>query len=815
MATKVPKTPATRSGPKPEEPVVPPRRAVDLPPTFPPRREFSSLSLSDLLDARDAYHVHLSNLRNVVATGVGRYLINRKDWYATHPPDEPRPGNHARVDEPRTLGNSIIRSWSWPCVLVFVRSWEDSRALGDQAIPRRLYLSDGRQVPTCRVLGTPDESLPPPVTAAGFASELLGGGYRCERHGQGLVELGTLGCLVQREGTFYALTNRHVAGTTGEPVYARVRGEAVRIGTSDGLAVTKQTLKSLFPDFGASHTFVNLDAGLVRLDDVSQWTSQVYGIGEIGEVFDATAATLTLDLLGLPVRAFGGTSGVLEGEIKALFFRYQSLGDFDYVSDVLIGPRATVDHADPRRPARPSPETHPGDSGTFWFYDPPGTPKAKVPKKQGPDLHPADPPDRGLRARRLRPIAMQWGGQRIALPDGTRSAFALGTFVSTVCRTLDVEIVRSWSTGHDEYWGKLGHFAVGWKACALVAGALSDLMMANQANIGFGNDVLQKGSAFAMGRGGFVPLADVPDYVWISASKFVAARKAEGPQHFADIDIPAIDGGPSMLEAGRKNPKKIVPSVWRDYFAGFAQAGCGPDAGALPFRVWQLWDLMVAALLKKDVKKFVAAGGVMAHYVGDASQPLHTSYLHHGRLPMVTKPKGKYPVAHDSDGFTAFKKSREAKIHGIYEERMLEIDTLAALQAVDAALSKANVKDDVKNGWGAARATFDLMSDAHERLSPDTIIGADDPALSEPDRARRLWANTTVRKETIRSLAESTVTLARLWASAWRQGNGKAISKSKIKAFTEKELETLYRSPTFAPALTLDQMAKSGKFEAP
>ena len=613
--------------------------------------------------------MHLSNLRNVVATGVGRYLINRKDWYATHPPDEPRPAEHPHVGEPRTLGNSIIRSWSWPCVLVFVRSWEESRSLGDQAIPRRLYLPDGRQVPTCRVLGTPDESLPPPVTAAGFASELLGGGYRCERHGQGLVELGTLGCLVQREGTFYALTNRHVAGTTGEPVYARVRGEAVRIGVSDGLAVTKQTLKSLFPDFGASHAFVNLDAGLVRLDDVSQWTSQVYGIGEIGEVFDATAATLTLDLLGLPVRAFGGTSGVLEGEIKALFFRYQSLGDFDYVSDVLIGPRAAVDGADPRRPARPSPETHPGDSGTFWFYDPPGTPKAAAPKKKGPDLHPADPPDRGLRARRLRPIAMQWGGQRMALPDGTKSAFALGTFVSTVCRALDVEILRTWSTGHDEYWGKLGHFAVGWKACDLVSGPLGALMKANQKNIGFGNDVLQKGSAFAMGRGGFVPLADVPDYVWIAASKFVKARNAEGPQHFADIDIPAIDGGPSMLEVCRKNPKKIVPPVWRDYFAGFAQAGCGPDEGALPFRVWQLWDLMVAALKKKDVKTFLAAGGVMAHYVGDASQPLHTSYLHHGRLPMLVKPKGKYPVAHGSAAFTAFKKTREAKIHGIYEER--------------------------------------------------------------------------------------------------------------------------------------------------
>src|SRR5262249_45640502 len=208
------------------------------------------------------------------------------------------------------------------------------------------------------------------------------------------------------------------------------------------------------------------------------------------------------------------------------------------------------------------------------------------PQRSGPVLHPADPPERGARARRLRPVAMQWGGQRVALPSGEKSAFALATFISTVCRVLDVEIVRTWSTGHDEYWGKIGHFAVGWKACDLLDGRLGQLMKQNQPRIGFGNDDLKLGSEFAMGRGRFVPLADVPDYVWIAAAAaHVPARVAEPGQHFADIDIPAIDGGPSMLEACRQDPKKIDPAVWRDYFAAFAGAGCGPEEGALPFRV--------------------------------------------------------------------------------------------------------------------------------------------------------------------------------------------------------------------------------------
>ena len=50
---------------------------------FPPRRNYSSLSMADLLEARDAYHVYLSGLENVVATAVGRYRINQKDWYAS------------------------------------------------------------------------------------------------------------------------------------------------------------------------------------------------------------------------------------------------------------------------------------------------------------------------------------------------------------------------------------------------------------------------------------------------------------------------------------------------------------------------------------------------------------------------------------------------------------------------------------------------------------------------------------------------------------------------------------------------------------
>ena len=81
---------------------------------FPPRRDYASLSIRDLLDARDAYHVYLSTLENVVATAVGRYCIHEEDWYAKNPPDRPRPKDVGLINEPRTLANSVIRPWSWP-----------------------------------------------------------------------------------------------------------------------------------------------------------------------------------------------------------------------------------------------------------------------------------------------------------------------------------------------------------------------------------------------------------------------------------------------------------------------------------------------------------------------------------------------------------------------------------------------------------------------------------------------------------------------------------------------------------------------------
>ena len=260
-------------------------------------------------------------------------------------------------------------------------------------------------------------------------------------------------------------------------------------------------------------------------------------------------------------------------------------------------------------------------------------------------------------------------------------------------------------------------------------------------------------------------------------------------QHFADVDIVDINGGPSMLQRCVDDPANIAASKWKAYFDGFAEQGVGPEEGALPFRVWQIWDAMVAYLKQGDVLRFVAAAGVMAHYVGDASQPLHCSFMHHGIPPMQEVNGRSYPVPRDSAEFQAFKDTREAKIHGIYEEQMLEVDTASALAAVDDELTTRRPVRVDRTGHGAAKAVIALMSESQARLAPQTIFDADDPSLGPKARAEALWNDRDIQKATIRSLADSVRVLAALWTSAWAEGGGNNVANSKIRTYEEDELK--------------------------
>ena len=173
--------------------------------------DFAALSLRDLVEARDLYHFHLMNKANVVGTAVGLYLIrDDEDWPRTCGEGAPP---LRRPKPPRTLGNSQVRDYSWPCIIVLVREWIEESAFAGQhrlrpwdAVPKRIYLPDGRAVPVCTVLAPPvprDEDaarrpVPRPQTT-------FGGGLPIHVTVQGEERFATIGCLIVKSLAIVAL----------------------------------------------------------------------------------------------------------------------------------------------------------------------------------------------------------------------------------------------------------------------------------------------------------------------------------------------------------------------------------------------------------------------------------------------------------------------------------------------------------------------------------------------------------------------------------------------------------------------------------
>lgn len=730
-----------------------------------PRHEFASLSVRDLLDAREAYHLHLMHLENVVATAVGRYRFDRNHDRAGR--SVSRRENRGR-DEPRTLQNTQVTARSWPCILVFVSKWikrEDFGKKFDEIVPPRLYLPDGRVVPTCVLYTETLQGPRRPITHLRFPGSALGGGYPVLSDVQGTTHVGTLGCLVSDGRSLFALTDAHVAGEPNSPVYTLVQGERELIGSSHPKRITKMAFERAYPGFPGRRTIANLDVGLVRVEDAKRWTSQVYGIGQFGELADINPETASIDLIGCPVVSYGAASGRMEGEIVGLFYRYRSIGGVDYVADFLIGPRSAG--GTKSRNGYAASLAASGNSGAIWFLE--------QPQDDGDDAHESGalavptPPV-------LRPFAIHWGGQTFSAPSlgaGTEVQAGLASSLGTVCRELEVDIVRDLNTGLPETWGKVGHYKIGQIACAYVTDPnLKKLLNANVGLISYTDEQIQDiGSALASQK--FVGLADVPDIVWKGTE---AKRGRESPNHFADMDERSPTFGKTLLE-DCTSVSKLDPDRWNQFYES---VDVEPNhRGLLPFRCWQLWDVMVSALSAGDCDRYVCAAGVLAHYVGDACQPLHTSRLHDGD-----------PETGEGEG-----------VHSAYETRMLDVKAPEIIELVNQ--EPAPPLKSIQSGRDAGFEVVKLMKACIGALPPQELI-----SVYEENRGRgqveALWQ--AFGPKTAKLMARGAGILASIWQGAWLVGNGAALPKSELKQRSKTTLRAIYRDRRFAASGYLTHM---------
>jgi hypothetical protein len=749
---------------------------------------FHALSVKDLLEARDLYHNHLLHKANVVGTAIGLYLMRDREG-------RPAPGREASQRAalgPRRLDNSSVHENSWPCILVLVKRWVDEHQFGvaqdklhpHDMVPSRLYLPDGRVVPVCVVEVTPGEANPPPVLPDWHWPEgLIGGGCPILVETQGQRHVASAGCLVTDGHTLYALTNRHVCGARGENVLSILRGRDVVIGWASDKQITRSPFASIYPAYQGRQTYLNLDVGLVRVLNASDWTSQVYGIGPIGELADLSEQNITLRLIGAPVIAHGAASGRIKGQIKALFYRYKAVGGYEYVSDFLIAPDLESGG-----------QTREGDSGTIWLLEPDKD-------------HPLP-----------RPIAIEWGGQVFLEGAADRRLnFALATNLSNVCKLLDVELVQAHNTGVQPFWGQTGHYSIATFACdAISSPKLRALMKANLTNISFTTEGLDPAAIkaalkAAKENGDIVPLADVPDIVWKQMpnkmkggrdERFVPPAASTGPEHpthYADIDEPRPSDGKTLRQLCLDDQANIDVDVWRAFYdeTGHAQQR---SRGLLPFRIWQFYDAMVDFARAKDVAGFVCAAGVVSHYVGDACQPLHGSMFSDGFADQPTTVEHHHrhgPPTEDPSHVGA-------GVHSAYETSMIDRKEPELLEAIRGKLDANPSPPAVATGKAAADAVIRMMERTAQRIPPRDLVNAFVQAGGTNTVAvlNALWDQ--FGDDTAEVMVDGARMLAMIWDSAWNAGNGNTIAQNKLGAVDPQELMNRYQDKSFVPSLDLD-----------
>jgi hypothetical protein len=757
-----------------------------------PANSFDQLSLRDLLDAREQYHIHLMQHPNVVATALGRYRIRKGDSW----PTEKGAGRiHGKYR--RTLENSEVRYYSWPAILVFVRKWEDPAELAKAPgalVPKTLYLPDGRSVPVCVIEAPKEERDEVRPIDIRYPLNNIGGGSPVIAEVQGRQYAATIACLVSDGHTVYALTNRHVAGEAGEVVYSRLAGNVERIGVSSAKQLTRSAFTTHYPGWPGRDVFVNLDVGLIEMDNLEQWTAEIRNIGQMGKMVDLSVNNISLSLIGSHVRGTGAASGAMVGEIVALFYRYKTNGGFEYVADLFIGPRSK---SSSRRKTQAQPfATHPGDSGTLWLLEP----MDETEKRDSPETRGDAPPE-------YLPLALQWGRNMLYSAGAAQpQSYVLATLLSRVCAELGVDPVRNWNLDQPDTWGGIGHFSIAARANNALSTRfpkLVKLMDNNALIISHDDDTILKGDFVGMGAADFVAMADIPDFFWKPrVAKQGFARPFEGPSHFADMDQPNSKEE-TLLDLCKK-PDFIDPAKWDKFYSSVVdllseEPIAAKHRGLLPFRVWQIFDAMVEYAGEGKMPQFVCAAGVLTHYVGDACQPLHISYLHDGdplRKFEYTFKKGKH------EGETETRPLGKG-IHSAYEDAMISAfrsDVLKALKATP----KATKGEMIDNGFEAAKRTIEMMRDTFNTIPPMDLVDAFVEFEGKPkERSEFFWKK--FGKKTIKVMQGGTHLLAVLWESAWALGDGEA-NVTSTRVLKEAEAMKICRDPDFLPSVTIDRI---------
>lgn len=114
-------------------------------------------------------------------------------------------------------------------------------------------------------------------------------------------------------------------------------------------------------------------------------------------------------------------------------------------------------------------------------------------------------------------------------------------------------------------------------------------------------------------------ISTVPDRLWKSS----ATKADEGLTHWFEID--------SYYKPTEFSQIISFPSSYSDAVSKYTEERIKVN-GTAPWRIRQLYQLAFQAFKSGDTKSALQYVGVMSHYIGDLSQPLHVSINYDGQL---------------------------------------------------------------------------------------------------------------------------------------------------------------------------------------
>lgn len=246
--------------------------------------------------------------------------------------------------------------------------------------------------------------------------------------------------------------------------------------------------------------------------------------------------------------------------------------------------------------------------------------------------------------------------------------------------------------------------------------------------------------------------------------KYTLRDKAEGPRHYMDMEnFGSMDSIPHSFEDAKKK-----------YSEKFLN-----DNGFVGWYIQEMMTKLTKAMKDKRKTEILFIAGDLAHYIGDANMPLHTSANHDGQL---TNQKG---------------------IHSMFESRMPEMFG----KDYNFYTGEAKYIDNIE------KATWDMINDSHSQVEPLLLIDRTLRASFAPDKifdkdqkgnpAKNKYGDLIYSKEYVtqlhtalngmveKQMRKAIVSTANFWYTAWVNAGKPNLEELDSKELTERNKKNL------------------------